>query len=153
MSRCSSRFTDSGIATLSGMGSTARALPRNLLAADHFRVAPQHAHWPLVFMLVLTQLSVGAFVVAQVLGRLADTRVVAALRPFHTYGVRDSHRHPPSVSHKALHHASAGKPESTLRNRYVPCAPNSSTAFAIRRCRVASAFAPSTDSTCLRRFE
>lgn len=29
--------------------------------ADHTRVRPEHPHWPLVFMLTLTQLSVGAF--------------------------------------------------------------------------------------------
>lgn len=29
--------------------------------ADYHRVRPEHPHWPLVFMLVLTQLSVGAF--------------------------------------------------------------------------------------------
>lgn len=41
---------------------TRRALPRNLLPADYYDVKPEHAHWPLVVMLVLTQLSVGAFV-------------------------------------------------------------------------------------------
>ncbi len=41
---------------------TRRPFPRNLLPADYFRVNPQHAHWPLVVMLVLTQMSVGAFV-------------------------------------------------------------------------------------------
>jgi formate dehydrogenase iron-sulfur subunit len=29
--------------------------------ADHFRNVPEHAHWPLVIMLVLTQMSVGGF--------------------------------------------------------------------------------------------
>ncbi len=38
-----------------------RVLPRNMLPADYFQVNPQHPHWPLVLMLVLTQLSVGAF--------------------------------------------------------------------------------------------
>jgi len=37
--------------------------PRNLLPADFYHVAPSHRHLPLVLMLVLTQLSVGAFVV------------------------------------------------------------------------------------------
>ncbi|MGC1272316.1 MAG: DmsC/YnfH family molybdoenzyme membrane anchor subunit [Planctomycetaceae bacterium] len=46
---------------------TARALPRNLLPADYFDVRPEHAHWPLVVMLVLTQLSVGGFIAALVL--------------------------------------------------------------------------------------
>lgn len=46
---------------------TARALPRNLLPADYFDVRPEHAHGPLVVMLVLTQLSVGGFIAALVL--------------------------------------------------------------------------------------
>lgn len=44
-----------------------RPLPRNMLPADYHEVRPEHAHWSLVFMLVLTQLSVGAFLVEQVL--------------------------------------------------------------------------------------
>src|SRR4029077_6092732 len=44
-----------------------RPLPRNLLPADYYSVTPQHAHLPLVFMLVLTQMSVGAFIVEQAL--------------------------------------------------------------------------------------
>lgn len=41
---------------------TSRVLPRNLVPADYYDVKPEHAHWPLVAMLVLTQLSVGGFV-------------------------------------------------------------------------------------------
>jgi formate dehydrogenase iron-sulfur subunit len=44
---------------------TRRALPRNLLPADYYSVSPQHSHLPLVFMLVLTQMSAGAFLVEQ----------------------------------------------------------------------------------------
>jgi Fe-S-cluster-containing dehydrogenase component/DMSO reductase anchor subunit len=40
---------------------TSRALPRNMLPADFYSVSPEHAHPPLVLMLTLTQLSVGAF--------------------------------------------------------------------------------------------
>ena len=40
---------------------TERALPRNMLPADFYSVSPEHAHPPLVVMLGLTQLSVGAF--------------------------------------------------------------------------------------------
>ncbi len=43
---------------------TNRVFPRNALPADYFAVHPEHAHWPLIAMLVLTQLSVGAFVAA-----------------------------------------------------------------------------------------
>jgi formate dehydrogenase iron-sulfur subunit len=46
---------------------TKRSLPRNLLPADYYSARPQHAHLPLVFMLILTQMSVGAFVVEQFL--------------------------------------------------------------------------------------
>jgi DMSO reductase iron-sulfur subunit len=40
---------------------------------DAQRVEPEHPHWPLVFMLVLTQLSAGAFVVLWLLDALAGT--------------------------------------------------------------------------------
>ncbi len=43
--------------------------PRNLLPADYYRVSAQHAHPPLVIMLVLTQLSVGAFAIGAALAR------------------------------------------------------------------------------------
>jgi formate dehydrogenase iron-sulfur subunit len=46
---------------------TARPPPRNLLPADFYAVTPSHRHFPLVVMLVLTQLSVGAFVVGRTL--------------------------------------------------------------------------------------
>lgn len=44
-----------------------RTLPQNMLPADEHAVSPQHAHPPLVIMLVLTQLSVGAFAVERML--------------------------------------------------------------------------------------
>jgi Fe-S-cluster-containing dehydrogenase component/DMSO reductase anchor subunit len=43
------------------------ALPRNVLPADYYSARSQHAHLPLVWMLVLTQMSVGAFLVEQLL--------------------------------------------------------------------------------------
>lgn len=46
---------------------TKKPLPANLLPANYYAASPQHAHWPLVFMLVLTQMSVGAFLIDQVL--------------------------------------------------------------------------------------
>jgi Fe-S-cluster-containing dehydrogenase component/DMSO reductase anchor subunit len=39
---------------------SARPLAKNLLPADFYQIARAHAHWPLVVMLVLTQLAVGA---------------------------------------------------------------------------------------------
>lgn len=49
---------------------TRRSMPRNMLPADYYELSPQHPHWPLVVMLVLTQLSVGAFGVSAVLNQL-----------------------------------------------------------------------------------
>ena len=60
---------------------TKRPFPRNFLPADYFRVDRQHTHWPLVVMLVLTQLSVGAFIVGQILDAALDARLVTAVRP------------------------------------------------------------------------
>jgi Fe-S-cluster-containing dehydrogenase component/DMSO reductase anchor subunit len=60
-----------------------RAFPRNLLPADYFRVNRQHAHWPLVVMLVLTQLSVGAFFVERVLETAFSGPLLGALHALH----------------------------------------------------------------------
>ena len=48
---------------------TQRAMPRNMLPADYYELSPQHPHFPLVVMLVLTQLSVGAFGVSALLNQ------------------------------------------------------------------------------------
>ncbi len=63
---------------------TERPPPRNLLPADFYRVAPSHHHAPLVVMLVLTQLSVGAFVVDAIASRFVADDVLASLRPVHS---------------------------------------------------------------------
>ena len=65
---------------------TTKPLPRNLLPADYYSARPQHGHLPLVVMLVLTQMSVGAFVVEQALFAVTpglDGAVRAAMRPAH----------------------------------------------------------------------
>jgi DMSO reductase anchor subunit len=50
---------------------TKRVFPRNILPVDYHSVNPQHPHWPLIVMLVLTELSVGAFLAGMFLkGRL-----------------------------------------------------------------------------------
>jgi Fe-S-cluster-containing dehydrogenase component/DMSO reductase anchor subunit len=53
------------------------ALPRNVLPADYYSAKSQHAHLPLVWMLVLTQMSVGAFLVEQLLAGRAWTAAAA----------------------------------------------------------------------------
>src|SRR5438552_7916325 len=50
---------------------SARAVPRNMLPADFYTVSPEHAHPPLVVMLLLTQLAVGGFVANMALRRFA----------------------------------------------------------------------------------
>jgi formate dehydrogenase iron-sulfur subunit len=60
---------------------TKRAFPRNLLPADFYQVRTGHPHLPLVFMLVLTQLSVGAFAVEFFLRRLFPQ--LASARAYH----------------------------------------------------------------------
>lgn len=46
---------------------TKRVFPRNTLPADYHQTSAQHPHWPLIVMLVLTQLSVGAFATGRIL--------------------------------------------------------------------------------------
>ena len=62
---------------------TSKPLPRNLLPADYFSANRQHCHMALVFMLVLTQLSVGTFVVGQALvsGPWAEAVMLQTIRP------------------------------------------------------------------------
>jgi Fe-S-cluster-containing dehydrogenase component/DMSO reductase anchor subunit len=68
-----------GITVPTTVYKTARALPRNLLPADFYAVRPSEQHRPLVAMLVLTQLSVGAFCVEQLARSMAgSTRFVHA---------------------------------------------------------------------------
>lgn len=62
---------------------TERVFPRNTLPADYHSVNPQKPHWPLIIMLVLTQLSAGAFVVALVLEHLLETPLVPSFRRLH----------------------------------------------------------------------
>lgn len=63
---------------------SAKISPRNMSPADFYEVKSQHPHTPLVIMLVLTQLSVGGFLVAIALRLLYPTDLVAALTPFHS---------------------------------------------------------------------
>lgn len=62
---------------------TERALPRNMMAADFYALRPAHDHRPLAIMLVLTQLSIGAFMVEQLLLRTLGTEALAPIRSVH----------------------------------------------------------------------
>lgn len=61
-----------------------KVFPRNLLPVDFHSVSAQHPHWPLIVMLVLTQFSVGAFLVGLGLERLLSAELVSAIRPLHS---------------------------------------------------------------------
>ena len=65
---------------------TNRVFPRNLLPADYHSVNPQHPHWPLIVMLVLTQLSVGAFIVGGILDLFLEGPSQRTFRPVQTVG-------------------------------------------------------------------
>jgi formate dehydrogenase iron-sulfur subunit len=58
-----------------------RVLPRNMLPVDYFQVSRQHPHGPLVVMLVLTQLSVGAFACGMGLEWFVSSQWTQAIRP------------------------------------------------------------------------
>src|SRR5262249_20323983 len=60
---------------------TSRVLPRNMLPVDYLQVSCQHPHWPLVVMLVLTQLSVGAFAWSIVAERFFSGQLATNVRP------------------------------------------------------------------------
>ena len=63
---------------------SSRPLPRNTLPADYYAVQAGHAHWPLIIMLVLTQLSVGAFLVGELLhANLLGSTSLAHVLPIH----------------------------------------------------------------------
>lgn len=63
---------------------TDRVLPRNMIPADYYDVRPEPAHWSLILMLVLTQLSVGAFLVERLLEVFVPGALGAAIRPVHS---------------------------------------------------------------------
>jgi Fe-S-cluster-containing dehydrogenase component/DMSO reductase anchor subunit len=61
-----------------------RTLPGNTLPADFYNLRPAHNHLPLVFMLVLTQLSVGAFAVDYTLAAFSALSDLGDARRYHT---------------------------------------------------------------------
>ena len=63
---------------------TSRSWPANMVSVDYLNVKPEHAHWPLVFMLILTQLSVGTFLVELILKRICPPELNLLLFPIHT---------------------------------------------------------------------
>ncbi len=62
---------------------SSQKIPENMGSVDSFSIKPEHSHFPLVFMLVLTQLSVGAYLAEGFLQRFIDSSLAATLLPFH----------------------------------------------------------------------
>src|SRR5215831_4213832 len=59
-------------------------LPANMRPADYYKIKPEHSHLPLVVMLALTQLSVGAFSFAIILRLFFPADLMGAVTPFHS---------------------------------------------------------------------
>lgn len=51
-----------------------KELPENLAPGDAHALKPEHAHWPLIFMLVLTQMSAGIFAISPAFAWLTDSQ-------------------------------------------------------------------------------
>ncbi len=51
---------------------TNRVFPSNMESVDYYTIKPEHSHLPLVYMLVLTQLSVGAFFAESILRQIIN---------------------------------------------------------------------------------
>ncbi len=62
---------------------TKRKWPDNMASIDYMQLKPEHSHWPLVVMLVLTQLSVGTILAELMLKELAPFSVATALSATH----------------------------------------------------------------------
>lgn len=58
-----------------------KPLPSGMESADYYALKPEHSHMPLVVMLVLTQLSVGAFLTLLLVGRLMESQLAQDLLP------------------------------------------------------------------------
>ncbi|WDE98158.1 dimethyl sulfoxide reductase anchor subunit [Lentisphaera profundi] len=63
---------------------SSKPLSKNMLGSDYYSIKPQHSHPPLVGMLVLTQLSVGAFCVDTLFNLLNDNKLINEMQGFHS---------------------------------------------------------------------
>lgn len=62
---------------------SSKPMPANMLPADFYRVHAAHPHMPLVVFLVLTQLSVGAFIMSLILPEVLSASSWGVLAPYH----------------------------------------------------------------------
>lgn len=75
-------FPDASITRPTTRYRTSKPIPDNAVAADAEVLRPQHAHWPLVWMLTLTQAGWGLFVAALALPEPAVAHTLAAVLLF-----------------------------------------------------------------------
>ncbi|MBI3870138.1 MAG: dimethyl sulfoxide reductase anchor subunit [Verrucomicrobia bacterium] len=81
---------------------SARPLPADLLAGDHARLTPADAHPPLVFLLVLSQLAVGASVAAAFAPQPKGLALIAAFAGALSLGVASLHLGKPLKAWRAF---------------------------------------------------
>jgi formate dehydrogenase iron-sulfur subunit len=74
----------SGITVPATQYKTRKVMPKNLLPGDFYAVRPGHQHMPLVIMLVLTQLSAGAFWIDFGLHETGWSNTLGGLRTYHS---------------------------------------------------------------------
>jgi len=74
----------SGITVPATQYKTRKVMPKNLLPADFYAVRGGHQHFPLVIMLVLTQLSAGAFWVDFALSQNGSSAALGTVRTYHS---------------------------------------------------------------------
>jgi Fe-S-cluster-containing dehydrogenase component/DMSO reductase anchor subunit len=74
----------SGITVPATQYKTRKVMPKNLLPGDFYAVRAGHQHMPLVVMLVLTQLSAGAFCVDFGMKQLGLSSELGAVRTYHS---------------------------------------------------------------------
>jgi len=74
----------SGITVPATQYKTSKVMPKNLLPGDFYAVRPGHQHTPLVIMLVLTQLSAGAFWVDFGLHETGWSNALSGVRTYHS---------------------------------------------------------------------
>ena len=61
-----------------------KPLSKNMLGSDYYSLKPQHSHPPLIGMLVLTQLSVGAFCVDLLFNLIHQGEFVKSMQAYHS---------------------------------------------------------------------
>lgn len=74
---------DSGYTFPTTRYTTEKKLPWNMMSSDYYSIKPEHSHLPLVIMLVLTQLSVGAFLAELLIKHFMTGSLSAALTSLH----------------------------------------------------------------------